>query len=87
MDRDTFEQARRRATAEHNRRHRMQLASTLAFYLRDGGACVFRQHHPGDGSGVPDGHLRICFEVEAPLFLRTFGQLERRHTRRRGATR
>jgi hypothetical protein len=36
---------------------------------------------------VPDGHFRICIEVEAPLFWRIYGELTKRNAWRRDRTR
>ena len=87
MDRREFEQAQRRAKAAHHRQSHTRLASTLAVYLDRGGAYLHHQQHPGDGSGVPDGHFRICIEVEAPLFWRIYGELAKRKSRRPDRTR
>ena len=82
-----FEQALRRAKAERDRQHHMRLLSTLAFYLQKGGSDTLGQQHPGDGSGVPHGHIRFIIEFESPLFWRTYGELEKRRARQRDRTR
>ena len=68
MDRREFEQAQRRAKAEHDRRNHTRLASTLASYLQEGGTYSLRQEHPSDGSGVAPDRIRFIIDVEAPLF-------------------
>lgn len=69
---------RLRAKADADRRHHTRLASTLAVYLHEAGEYALRQDHPGSGAGVPEGRLRVCIEVSAASFWRTYNRLAAR---------
>ncbi|MEX2228590.1 MAG: hypothetical protein WEB13_03025 [Dehalococcoidia bacterium] len=75
---------RRRAKVDADRRHHTRLASTLAVYLYETGEYAMRQDAPGSGAGVPEGRLRICIEVDAARFWRTYSRLAERKRRRGG---
>lgn len=75
---------RRRAKAAADRRHHTRLASTLAVYLHEAGEYALRQDHPGSGAGVAEGRLRICIEVQAAGFWRTYNVIAERRLARDG---
>jgi len=55
--------------------HRMKMIHTLAHVVHEQGAYEWRERRPGDGSGVPDGHLRFEIEVDAPAFWSLYSRL------------
>ena len=56
----------------------MRLVYVLGVYLKHGGEYRWQTFMKGDGSGTPEGMLRITIDVDHVGYWRTWGEVTKR---------